>query len=263
MNMTQDYKENDVTGDYNEIAFMGAVELDGAYNVRDLGGLRIADGGETRYGTFFRGDSLDDISNNDEEILFKDHGIRAIVDLRTSEEAHPKASVLKSVAYRRVSPIAENRVGREPFPSDDPQKLAQVYLSKVNDGRSAIAVIFDTLGDYASLGDPCIFQCAAGRDRTGVIAALLLAHVNVCDQDIELDYVRSNRHAGHVTQRLENNPIYSNDNMPPSSIILLKRETIRLFLSLIRESYGSSTRLLLSCGVPAQTLDKLNASLRS
>jgi len=240
-----------------------ALELEGAYNVRDLGGLRIADGGNTPYGVLFRGDSLDDISDNDEKILFNHHRLRAIIDLRTGEEARPKASVIKSAEYRRIPLIGERRIGREPFPSDEPQKLAEVYFSNVTDGSDAIAQIFDALAHHVSLGDPCIFHCAAGRDRTGVITALLMAHVNVLDEDIELDYVQSNRHVHHVTQRLSANPLYSNDQAPASGVILLKRETIRRFLGLIRESHGSSTSFLLSCGVPAQKLTDLGARLRS
>lgn len=242
---------------------MTTVELDGAYNVRDLGGLRLADGGETRHSVVYRGDSLDLISSNDEDILFKHYGIRAVIDLRTSEEAHPKVSVRNAVPYHRISLIDEHRIGREPFPSDDPEKLAGVYFGNVKDGSGAIVKIFDTLDHYISRGNPCIIHCAAGRDRTGVIAALLLAHANVREQEIALDYVRSNRHAHHVTQRLASNPLYSNNQMPLSDVILLKRETIQLFLALIRKSYGSSTQFLLDCGVSSRTLEGLSAFLRS
>jgi protein-tyrosine phosphatase len=65
---------------------MTAIELQGAYNVRDLGGLRTKDGRITRPGVIYRGDSLDKITPGDEKILFDKLGIGTIVDLRTQAE---------------------------------------------------------------------------------------------------------------------------------------------------------------------------------
>ncbi len=65
---------------------MTAVELQGAYNVRDLGGLRTRDGRRTKHGVIYRGDSLDGITPADARILFDKLGIGAIVDLRTKAE---------------------------------------------------------------------------------------------------------------------------------------------------------------------------------
>ena len=125
----------------------------------------------------------------------------------------------------------------------------------------AVAEIFGSLDHYVSLSEPCIFHCAAGRDCTGVITALLLALVGVCDSDIAMDYVESNRNAHQVTRRLEENPLYSNDHLI-SDVILLKPETILLFLDLIREEYGGPTQFLLRCRVPSQTLERLRTGLK-
>ena len=62
---------------------MTAVDLQGAYNVRDLGGLRTKDRRRTRYGLVYRGDSLDSITPADAKILFDKLGIGTIIDLRT------------------------------------------------------------------------------------------------------------------------------------------------------------------------------------
>ncbi len=239
---------------------MAAVELDGAYNVRDLGGLRIANGGKTRRGILYRGDSLDHISRRDVETLTRRLGIRAVIDLRTSLEANPINWAQESVQYHRYPLIQEGRIGKEPFPSDDPRELAKVYFDNARDGMNAVAEIFSLLDYYVSLNEPCVFHCAAGRDRTGVITALLLALVGVCDSDIARDYVESNRHAHHVTQRLAENPLYSNGH-PTRDVILLKPEVILLFLDLIRKKYDEPAQFLLSCGVLSQALERLRTGL--
>src|ERR1700733_6938204 len=171
---------------------MAIVELDGAYNVRDLGGLHLVNGGLTRNGVLYRSDSLDCISEHDEEILFNRLGIGAVIDLRTSAEVGNADWRDGRIKYSLCPLIAESRLGREPFPSGNPQELARVYLDNVRDGHQAVGEIFRSLHYFLSIEVPCIFCCAAGRDRTGVIAALLLSLVGVDLNDIAKDYVCSN-----------------------------------------------------------------------
>jgi protein tyrosine/serine phosphatase len=237
------------------------VELDGAYNVRDLGGLRVVDDGRIPAGLIYRGDSLDQLSPRDENLLFDQLNIRAIIDLRTKAEiSRPAAWEHDGVAYHHHSLIDDNRIGREPFPSDNPQELAKVYLNNIKDGRDAIADIFMLLYDYIVRGIPLIYHCAAGRDRTGVITALLLSLARVRESDIADDYVQSNRHALHVTERLESNPLYANQHSH-QGVVLLKAETILRFLELLRIEFGGVEQFLLTCGIPRQVLEELRDSL--
>jgi protein-tyrosine phosphatase len=229
--------------------FVAVVELDGAYNVRDLGGLRTLGGGLTKSGAIYRGDSLDHISHDDETVLFDRLGIRAVIDLRTSTEAGSPGWLRRPVSYLRYPLIDDGRLGREPLPSDNPRELARVYLNNASDGARAIKDIFTALRQYLRQNVPCIFHCAAGRDRTGIISALLLDLVGVRQADIAADYVQSNRHARQVTRRLAENPLYSNNSVPPSEVILLDRESILSFLRLIADERGGSAQFLESCGL--------------
>ena len=113
---------------------MTAVELQGAYNVRDLGGLRTRDGRQTQHGLIYRGDSLDSITPADASVLFAKLGIGAIIDLRTKAETELSGLVFP-VPRHRFSVLAEGRLGQEPFPSDDPVELAKVYLNNIEGGR--------------------------------------------------------------------------------------------------------------------------------
>jgi protein-tyrosine phosphatase len=232
---------------------MTAVDLQGAYNVRDLGGLRTRDGRRTRHGVIYRGDSLDGITPADASILFEKLGIGSIVDLRTEAETELSGLVFPVPRYR-YSVLAEGRLGKEPFPSDDPVELAKVYLSNLEGGRSAAKGTFDVIAANLQAGVATLFHCAAGRDRTGVIAALLLGLVGVTDGQIAMDYVQSNRNARRVTKKLAENPLYANHEAHMREVILLREQTILGFMRLLREQAGGPRQFSLDSGVSEETI---------
>jgi protein-tyrosine phosphatase len=233
---------------------MTAIELQGAYNVRDLGGLRTKDGRVTRPGVVYRGDSLDNVTPGDEKILFEKLGIGTIIDLRTQAETQDKKEEFPVPRFR-FSLLVEGRLGHEPFPSDDPVELAKVYLGNLETGRAAVQGTFDIIAANLKAGVATLFHCAAGRDRTGVMSGLLLGLVGVTDGQIAMDYVQSNRNARRVTKKLAENPLYAHNDQDRPEVILLHERTILNFMRLLREKYGSPRQFCLDAGVSAETLD--------
>jgi protein-tyrosine phosphatase len=236
---------------------MTAIELQGAYNVRDLGGLRTKDGRITRPGVIYRGDSLDNITPGDENILFDKLGIGAIVDLRTQAETDLN-NVRFPVPRYRYSVLVEGRLGHEPFPSDDPVELAKVYLSNLDVGRAAVKGTFDIIATDLRAGVATLFHCAAGRDRTGIMSALLLGLVGVTDGQIAMDYVQSNRNARRVTKKLAENPLYAHNDKDRPEVILLHERTILGFMRLLREQLGGPRQFCLDSGVSDETISVIN-----
>ena len=232
---------------------MTAIELQGAYNVRDLGGLRTKDGRITRPGVIYRGDSLDNLTAGDEKILFEKLGIGTIVDLRTQAETEGK-DLYFPVPRCRFSLLVEGRLGHEPFPSDDPAELGKVYLANLESGRAAVKGTFDIIAANLKAGVATLFHCAAGRDRTGVMAALLLGLVGVTDGQIAMDYVQSNRNARRVTRKLAENPLYADNNHDRPEVILLHERTILNFMRLLRDKYGTPELFCRECGVSKETI---------
>lgn len=236
---------------------MTAVELTGAYNVRDLGGLRTADGRRTRHGVIYRGDSLDSITPVDAEVLFGKLRIGAIVDLRTKAETE-LSGLLFAVPRYRYSVLAEGRLGLEPFPSDNPAELAKVYLSNIDGGRAAVKGTLDVIAANLQAGVATLFHCAAGRDRTGIMAAVLLGLVGVTDDQIAIDYIQSNRNGLRVTKKLAENPLYRNHGASRPEVILLHRETIVEFMRLLLEKFGGPRQFCLDCGVTPETMSVID-----
>src|SRR5215510_6248536 len=130
---------------------MTAIELQGAYNVRDLGGLRTRDGPRTKHRLIYRGDSRDSITPSDAKILFDKLGIGTIIDLRTKAETE-LIELNFPVERVRYSVLVEGRLGHEPFPSDDPAELAKVYLSNIETGRHAVKGTFDIIAANLQAG---------------------------------------------------------------------------------------------------------------
>ena len=232
---------------------MTAVELQGAYNVRDLGGLRTRDGRQTKPGLIYRGDSLDSITPADVSVLFGKLGIGGIVDLRTKAE-NELSGLEFPVTRHRFSVLAEGRLGQEPFPSDDPVELAKVYLNNIEGGRPAVKGTFEVIADDLRTGVATLFHCAAGRDRTGIMAALLLGVVGVTDGQIAMDYVQSNRNARRVTKKLAENPLYANHETHRGEVILLDERTILGFMRLLRANAGGPRQFVLDSGVSEETI---------
>jgi hypothetical protein len=237
---------------------MTAIELQGAYNVRDLGGLRTKDRRITRPGVIYRGDSLDSITPGDEKILFDKLGVGTIIDLRTQAETE-LTDLSFPVPRFRYSVLVEGRLGREPFPSDDPVELAKVYLSNLDGGRAAVKGAFDIIAANLQAGVATLFHCAAGRDRTGIVAALLLGLVGVTDGQIAMDYVQSNRNARRVTKKLAENPLYANHTDRPE-VILLHERSIISFMKLLREKFGGPRQFSLDSGVTEETISAIETN---
>lgn len=240
---------------------MTAVDLSGAYNVRDLGGLKAKDGRVTRSGVVYRSDSLDHITPSDADILFNQLHIGTIIDLRTKAETQ-LAGTLFPVPRYRYSVLVEGRLGKEPFPSDDPIELAKVYLQNIDTGRAAVKATCEIIARNLGAGVATLFHCAAGRDRTGIIAAVLLGLVGVTDGQIAMDYVQSNRNARRVTKRLAENPLYANHEDRPA-VILLNEKTIIGFMRLLRDTYGGPRQFCLDSGVTQEIISTIeNGFLR-
>jgi protein-tyrosine phosphatase len=176
------------------------VRLDGARNFRDLGGYHTRDGQNVRRGVLFRSDGLDGLSAADVAVV-AGLGLRTVCDLRGELEAAARPDVVIDGAELIAVPMGEATAdhgdlialvaGGEMAEVTDAD-MADIYRSIL--GRFAIPV-----GRLVSLAAdpgrrPLVFHCAAGKDRTGVAAALLLGAVGVPVDSVLDDYELTNRY---------------------------------------------------------------------
>ncbi len=176
--------------------------LDGPVNFRDLGGYAGAGGRRVRWGRLFRSDSLERLSPADLDVLDR-LGVRLVCDLRRDEERARAPSRIRGHRTVRIQhlPIgglaAETRtmaarMMRGEIPEVGVDTMAGVYLTILQ----LHAVSFGTVVTRAAQAEnlPMVVHCTAGKDRTGVASALLLAVLGVEDEAIAADYELSTQY---------------------------------------------------------------------
>jgi protein-tyrosine phosphatase len=217
----------------------------GCANVRDLGGLPLAGGGRTRGGRVIRADALARLTPAGRASLRR-HGVRRVVDLRTEEEAAGEAA-LPGVELVRV-PI-------RPSGPTDPlwPELTAAYDAAPDHEHGLRDFLLDGLarwpGAYAravgAIGAPgvgaVVVQCAAGRDRTGVVCALLLDAAGVERTAIGDDYA--------LTPAMDGQPAPA-------------RWVIEAVLRELDRAHGGTRRYLLGAGLGEPALDLALQRLR-
>jgi protein-tyrosine phosphatase len=220
------------------------VELDGCHNFRDLGGYRTADGRQTRWRCLFRADGLGRLSAADCAVL-ADTGLATVVDLRTSDEAERAGRFpVHEVSVRYFDLPLTNVLPHqmEPPPPGEDFSLAGQYLDMLSGGAPAIGRVLALLADDEAL--PAVFHCSAGKDRTGIISALILAFLGVPDEIIAADYALSAPAMVHIIDQLKIDLSDTGqlDRYPPA-IIGAVPETMIEFLAGVRAEFGSSDDL--------------------
>ncbi|MBB3593676.1 protein-tyrosine phosphatase [Rhizobium sp. BK529] len=164
------------------------IALTGARNVRDLGGYPAGNGGLTRWRSVLRGDALHALSAADIEALIA-HGVTTVIDLRNPQELAREANPFTNdarVQYDNValfSALAPVEMMAAQSPHFD---MGDRYCQALDNCQPAIAKVLRTIA-HAPEGI-VLFHCTAGKDRTGIIAALMLAHAGVDDAVIIEDY---------------------------------------------------------------------------
>lgn len=165
------------------------IRLQGCRNFRDLGGYVTRWGASVRWRRVFRSDSLHRMTARDARTLERDLGVRTVVDLRSMAE-------LEAFGW---GPLEGSRVRHRHLPleiglprgADGPwtDGLLGLYRSLAGGEGRRLVEALDVLADPRVL--PAVVFCGAGKDRTGVVAALLLGALGVPDEAIVVDYART------------------------------------------------------------------------
>ncbi len=168
------------------------VALEGPANFRDLGGHATRDGGVVRTGRVYRSDSLSYLSDDDLRRLREELGIRTVIDLRAPHEVeeHGHGPLQTHVRQLHLPIVDQTREPPEPrrFVRRAPrfQTLDEIYAFMLGEYADRIGRVLEVIADPAT--HPLVFHCAAGKDRTGLVSALVLAICDVADEEIVADF---------------------------------------------------------------------------
>jgi protein-tyrosine phosphatase len=162
------------------------VTCDAAFNLRDLGGYAAGDGSTVRWGTLYRADALHRTPEAAVAVA-AELGWRTVVDLRTPAEQDLGRFESLGVTVVHLPVLAEtwDDGGLQDDP-DPVEYLTGRYLEMLDVGAPALRAAVEVLASTDRL--PAVFHCSAGKDRTGVLAALVLSVLGVAGDDIAEDY---------------------------------------------------------------------------
>jgi protein-tyrosine phosphatase len=235
------------------------IALEGAVNFRDLGGYATLDGRRTRWRVLFRADGLSELSQTDFSVM-RDLGIRTVVDLRSGHEveqsrfdveAHPVD--FHHFPFINQLPDVEQWDRR-------PGLLGAQYKEMLDDAAPQIIGALEVL--TAPDSRPAVFHCTAGKDRTGLLSALVLSLLGVPEETVVADYALS----GEAMERLRAKLIVkypdSKDTISDidEAFSANPANMVELF-AYLRERYGSVTEYAGAVGVPDAVVARLREEL--
>ncbi len=242
------------------------VELDGPGNFRDLGGVLTEDGATVRTGRVFRSDSLSYLSRQDVEHLRDDLGVRTVIDLRARHEVEDYGHGPLEAHVRQLHmPIVDQT--REPaLPSRKARKAAkfqtldQIYAFMLEEYASRFAAVLAVIADAEQ--QPVVFHCAAGKDRTGLVSALVLALCHVPDASIVTDFAFTESRMPTIVAR---HTAYAEANETHAEVAGqqygAQAATMTIVLDALRAEHGSVEEYVIGAGLSAAAVARLRESL--
>jgi len=234
--------------------------LTGLLNARDLGGLPLVGGGLTRPGHLLRSDAPLALGPEDLEHLAH-FGLTTVVDLREAHELAREPSGLSGhdgIAVEHVEVWSLiNASGVEPT---DPWDITGFYLAALDHAGPAFATATRLLADAEGAA---LFHCTVGKDRTGLLALLILEAVGVTRAAVIEDFALTEPRIGPIRERLlleaEGRGIARRDFV---RLLGATPDLIEPALAHLDERHGGAEAYLLRHGIGAPSLTRLRRKLR-
>ena len=236
--------------------------LEGSFNFRDLGGYSSRHGGTVRWRRLFRADGLHRLSADDLDLL-RNLGLSTVIDLRTASEVDERGRIdgpHDRVDYYHL-PMIDVLPDRGELPAwVDASFVAERYAVMLAEGEATIVEALAILTDPVAY--PAVFHCAAGKDRTGILSALVLGLLGVADEDIVADYALSAKAMIRMFDWLQAQYPDKAKELQSSAaaIVTVEPQTMSLFLGRFRADHGTFEDYAASVGM-ARAVAPLRAAL--
>ena len=239
------------------------IDMERVHNFRDLGGYPTSDGRVTKWRTLFRSDGLHRLMGYSDIRIVQGLNLKSVIDLRTKREQReqgifPLETI--DVDFHHVSIVDATWSDSKETPQiDDPVDfLVWGYRDLLAIGPDKFALAIRILSNQANV--PAVFHCAAGKDRTGILAALILSSVGVSDEIICGDYgltkqaiertiVWAQQHHVETAARWTSiNPVY----------LAAEPQAMQVILNDLVAAHGSVRNYVRSLGVSEEELNDLS-----
>lgn len=267
------------------------IELEGAVNVRDVGGMATSNGRAIRPGALIRSANLQHLTDDDVRTLVQDLGVRRVVDLRTDVEverggpgrmhAQPEVVIHHLSLYPDSNGSAENVVAIDETPPDsgpsaetgaaEPalpwqgEKLSPDRAPVVNSYLRYLSRRPDSIvAALRAIAEPdgaTVVHCAAGKDRTGVVVALALTVAGVPRDSIAEDYALTQSQMRLILEHLARSTLYDREVTRPDQIPTASADVMGAVLSAVETDFGGVLGWLALHGWTDQDTAALRAKL--
>jgi len=222
-----------------------------AYNLRDLGGLPTEDGRMTRSGLLYRSATLHDLGVEGAAVLRHGWGVCSVVDLRTPEEIAAQGATTAATWGARCLGLP---VLPPPLPQDGgPADLLSRYFVYLERSTPNVVAVLRHIS--CAVPPPVAIHCTSGKDRTGVVTALLLRLVGVAREAVVGDYAATAANIASVMERLGRSA-----GLPPG-ILDADADTMRAFLEKFEAQSGTVEAWALRHGLEAEAVAALRSTL--
>ncbi|MBC1482439.1 tyrosine-protein phosphatase [Listeria sp. FSL L7-1485] len=175
------------------------------FNFRDMGGYQSKNGKHVRWGQLYRSANLVNINKTDIDLIQKLH-IKWICDLRSSSEVAAQPTPEIAGVLNKHIPIGTAKNEQTEIPELADKTIYEplmgesyrVFVQSVDGFKE----IFNEILNDTKAGLPFVFHCTAGKDRTGVLGALLLTLLDVPEKTIFADYAITNRYQDAILEEM-------------------------------------------------------------
>jgi protein-tyrosine phosphatase len=242
------------------------IDFESVGNFRDIGGYRAGPGRTVAWRRVFRSGELHRMTAEDLAKLREEIGLASVIDLRSDLEIKRHGVGLLSgsgIKYYNISFIPDGGdAGVDAKKFNEFPDMGEFYVHLIRQegfGQRVVAALEVIAG---SDNQPVVFHCTAGKDRTGILTAVLLSVLGVTDKDIEADYCLTGPYIEALFERLKSELKKEKDSPPlPDFFWRTEPASMALLLSTFRSEYGSVEGYLKGHGAAASLIKRLKTVL--
>jgi protein-tyrosine phosphatase len=235
----------------------GHIEVEGCTNFRDAGGWPTLDGGSMATGRLYRSDGPLRVTQRGRDTVW-DLGVRMVIDLRQHSQFTRTPGFLPAANTVHVALVDQVIDTDAPPPLDDPTDFANLYDGMLEASREQLAVALDHIAAQVG-GGPVLVHCSFGKDRAGLVTALVQAAVGVTPTAIVTDYARSDEPARRRYDWMIDEPWPGDVDLRTVPVALFRAhaETMEILLDRLTERHGSLAAWVASFPVRPDTIERI------
>lgn len=242
------------------------ISFESIFNFRDLGGYKTNDGHKVVWRKLFRSGELYNMTHVDAAILKQEIALASILDLRSNLEIEEQGLGLVSTGgwkYHNISFISDGG-DREANISryQGLTNMGEFYLRLLRQNEFSQRLIEALIIIADPVNQPLVFHCSAGKDRTGLLAAIVLSVLGIDDEDIASDYFLTASHPhkqyNQITSEIKKE---GSAKGLPEFFWVVTPELMLRFLAKFKEEYGSAVQYLKKHGADPSLIYSLKQTL--